>query len=102
MPSKLCLFKWNFRRFDLCSARYTFLFRNEYYTSVYWETFPCDLPLFSCLTNEPSPIELCAQLWYLSGYPYLPYILGSPFQGNLLHRLYCPIDHIELELDKHG
>src|SRR6266568_3135500 len=55
MPSKLCLFKWNFRRFDLCSARYTFLFRNEYYTSIYWETFPCDLPLFSCLTMSLLP-----------------------------------------------
>ena len=67
-----------------------------------WNSFPCDLPPFTHLPKEPSPTELRTRLWYSSRYPYLPYILRSPFHGDLLQRLSCPVDRIELQSDKFG
>ena len=79
---------------------FTFLFNEQFYTSNHSD-FPSSLPFWSSLPDNPSPQQLKDRLWYSSQHPYLPFVLKSPFHGDLLRRLSVPVDRIEVVLDTH-
>lgn len=82
-------------------APFTFLFNEQFYTSNHSD-FPSSLPFWSSLPDNPSPQQLKDRLWYSSQHPYIPFILKSPFHGDLLRRLSVPIDRIEVVFDTHN
>ena len=81
-------------------APFTFLFNEQFYTSNRSD-FPSSIPFWSSLPDDPSPQQLRDRIWYSSQHPYLPFILKSPFHGDLLRRLSVPVDRIEVVFDTH-
>src|SRR5258705_11134709 len=79
-------------------APFTFLFNDQFYTS-YRSDFPSSLPFWSSFPDNPSPQQLKDRLWYSSQHPYIPFILKSPFHGDLLRRLSVPVACIEVVFD---
>ena len=82
-------------------APFTFLFNEQYYTSNRSD-FPSFIPFWSSLPDNPSPQQLRSRIWYSPEHPYLPFILKSPFHGDLLRRLSVPVDRIEVVFNAHN
>jgi len=83
-------------------APFTYHFNEIFYTSPAASAFPAALPSWSSLPDNPSPRQLRDRIWYSSDHPYLPFILKSPFHGDLLRRLSVPLERIEVIYDTHG
>jgi len=54
------------------------------------------------LPEDASPRELRGRIWALHNHPYLPFMLMSPFHGEMTSRFATPPELIPLEDDMHG
>ena len=54
------------------------------------------------LPDDASPSQLLGRIWALKHYPYLPFVLSSPFHGAMTSRFATPPEQIPFEDDKYG
>ena len=54
------------------------------------------------LPSDASPSEVRGRVWALQHFPYLPFLLYSPFQGAMTSRFATPPEEIALEEDGYG
>ena len=81
-----------------------FVIDGHYYTSPNQQEEP---PTISFSHSEPLPdnalpSQLRKRVWALQHYPYLPFVLFSPFHGSMTSRFATPPELIPLEEDKYG
>lgn len=54
------------------------------------------------LPNDAPPSQLRKRVWALQFFPYLPFLLFSPFHGAMTSRFATPLEQIPLVYGKHG
>ena len=80
-----------------------FVIENHFYTSSNQQDEPPTAIIHSGpLSDDAPPSQLRKRVWALQFFPYLPFLLFSPFHGAMTSRFATPLEHIPLVEGKHG
>jgi hypothetical protein len=75
----------------------------HFYTSPNQKDYPPSPIIYSTeLPKDAPPSELRKRVWALQSFPYLPFLLFSPFRGAMTSCLETPLEQIPLVDGKHG
>jgi hypothetical protein len=75
----------------------------HFYTSPNQKDYPPSPIIYSTeLPKDAPPSELRKRVWALQSFPYLPFLLFSPFYGAMTSRFATPLEKIPLVDGKRG